>query len=68
MIDEDKIGKQEFQEVSEAPIFNLIGAYAQTKGYKPVYFKASMPAWDRDLRIFSLKYMQYIHLWLVKLT
>ena len=56
-----KVGSQEFQELSEVPLFNLIGCYADQKGYDVVYFKTLMPKGRDDN--FEYKYMHYIHLY-----
>ena len=37
------LGKEEFQELSEIPLFNKIGDYAEKQGYDVVYFKSLMP-------------------------
>ena len=50
------LGEQQFQEISEIPLFNLIGHYADTKGYGVVYFKVLMKSYEE-------KYMHYIHLY-----
>ena len=38
-----RLGRKEFQEVSEIEIFNEIGDIASSLGYNPVYFKALKP-------------------------
>ena len=47
-----------FQEVSEIPLFNLIGEYVESKGYDVVYFKSVVPKNSKEY-----KYMNYIHLY-----
>lgn len=49
------LGEEQFQEVSEIPLFNLIGHYADNKGYGVVYFKVLMKLEE--------EYMHYIHLY-----
>ena len=52
------LGEPHFQEVSEIPLFNLIGEYGESKGYDVVYFKSVVPKNSKEY-----KYMNYIHLY-----
>ena len=52
------LGEPHFQEVSEIPLFNLIGEYGESKGYDVVYFKSVVPKNSKEH-----KYMNYIHLY-----
>ena len=42
------LGKEEFQELSEIPLFNKIGDYAEKQGYDVVYFKSLFPKMNKD--------------------
>ena len=65
------LGKEEFQEVSEIPLFNKIGDYAEKQGYDVVYFKSLMPKIKEDkidlsnptMDNFGYKYIYYIHIY-----
>ena len=65
------LGKEEFQEVSEIPLFNKIGDYAEKQGYDVVYFKSLMPKIKEDkidlsnptMDNFGYKYIHYIHIY-----
>ena len=66
-----KVGSQEFQELSEIPLFNKIGDYAEKQGYDVVYFKSLMPKIKEDkidlsnptMDNFGYKYIHYIHIY-----
>lgn len=58
----DKL-REEFQIKSEIPLFNLIGGYAEEKGYNAVYFKVLRPKIATVDGDFEYKYMYYIHLY-----
>ena len=56
--------REEFQELSEVEIFNVIGAYAESQKYNPLYFKvAHSKEVDEELNDTVIKYMHYIHLY-----
>ena len=65
------LGKEEFQELSEIPLFNKIGDYAEKQGYDVVYFKSLMPKIKEDkidlsnptMDNFNYKYIHYIHIY-----
>ena len=65
------LGKEEFQELSEIPLFNKIGDYAEKQGYYVVYFKSLMPKIEEDkidlsnltIDKFDYKYIHYIHIY-----
>ena len=65
------LGKEEFQELSEIPLFNKIGDYAEKQGYDVVYFKSLMPKIKKDkidlsnptMDNFGYKYIHYIHIY-----
>ena len=65
------LGKEEFQELSEIPLFNKIGDYAEKQGYDVVYFKSLMPKIKEDkidlsnptMDNFDYKYIHYIHIY-----
>lgn len=52
--------KEIYQEVSDVAVFILIGAYAESKGYDKVFFKAKHKNIHGDT---EYEYMHYIHLY-----
>ncbi|MGL5713378.1 MAG: hypothetical protein ACRCX2_10195 [Paraclostridium sp.] len=60
----EDIGGQEFTEISEIPIFNVIGEYAKQKYYDVTYFKVLLPklknASDTFTLEFDYKYLYYV--------
>ena len=65
------LGKEEFQELSEIPLFNKIGDYAEKQGYDVVYFRSLEPKIEEgkidfthpNLGNFEHKYVHYIHIY-----
>ena len=56
--------REKFQNLSEITLLNLIGYYAEEKGYTSVYFKSKMPkpvTKDGGFEI-EYEYMHYVHL------